>query len=427
LAIALGGGYDPLRELIVELTALVLLVVVLAQPIPHHDQTARFVYVLIALIALLPLLQLIPLPPAVWQALPGREIAVRISALAGLSNIYRPLSLDPDATWLSAAALLPPIAMFLATLRAGHRERQSLALIATVGALVSLFLGMMQTHGGADLYLFRWADRGLPVGLFANRNHQADFLMIGMLLISALVAARPPSGAVRSLAIGCLVVLAMGVIVTRSRTGTVLMMTASLVCAGLLINSRRTGIARLAMVIAIVAVPAVLLLTQNLVAHQTLDRFQHLEDLRPTIWRTTWLAIQNSWPFGTGFGTFVPIYQMYERLNDLDFSYVNHAHNDYLELVLEGGLPAAALFIIYLMALGSRILRPTTNPIAIVSSVAIVLILAHSLVDYPLRMSAMATTFAMLNAFLFDPLRSRKLRDTSSTPLTEIDVPPSGS
>jgi O-antigen ligase len=169
------------------------------------------------------------------------------------------------------------------------------------------------------------------------------------------------------------------------------------------------------------------LLTQNLVAHQVLSRFEHLVDLRPTIWRTTWLAVQQSWPLGTGFGTFVPVYQMHERLDDLAFAYVNHAHCDYLELLLEGGLPAIGLVLVYFAIVGTRIFRSPINPFATVASVAVVLILAHSLVDYPLRMSAMATVFAMMNAFLFDPPRLKNFTDSGRNPLTEFDVPRDGS
>jgi O-antigen ligase len=406
-AIALGGGYDPIRELIVELIALLLLVLVLARPLPIADRSTGLAYVLIALIVLLPLVQLIPLPPGAWESLPGREIATRISTAAGLSGVSRPLSLDPDATWLSTAALLPPIAIFLATLQAGSRERRVLAMIVALGALCSVALGLLQTQS-PDLYLFRWANTGLPVGLFANRNHQAAFLAIGMLLTAALAADRRLSPPARIFAIGCIVVLALGVIVTRSRSGAVMMAISVIVSAALLTRWRKLGFGRIALVIGVVAVPAILIVTQSLVAHEAVTRFHNLEDLRPVIWRTTWGAIQHYWPAGSGFGTFVPVYQMYEQLDDLGYAYVNHAHSDYLEILLEGGLAAIALLLFYLGILATRLIRAAGHPLRIVAAVGIVLLLAHSLVDYPLRMSALATTFALLNAFLFEGPKGQK-------------------
>ena len=52
---------------------------------------------LMAAILILPLLQLVPLPPSVWQALPGRELPAQIDASLGL-NIWRPLTLDIEGT-----------------------------------------------------------------------------------------------------------------------------------------------------------------------------------------------------------------------------------------------------------------------------------------------------------------------------------------
>ena len=52
---------------------------------------------------------------------------------------------------------------------------------------------------------------------------------------------------------------------------------------------------------------------------------------------------------GSGFGTFVPILQAYERPADILVFFINHAHNDWLELTLEGGILAVLLLAAWLL------------------------------------------------------------------------------
>ena len=66
-------------------------------------------------------------------------------------------------------------------------------------------------------------------------------------------------------------------------------------------------------------------------------------DLRWPLVSITANAAKDYLPFGSGIGTFAPIYQRYEPLEYLQESYVNRAHNDWLETWLEGGLITAAV------------------------------------------------------------------------------------
>src|SRR6185436_19772674 len=64
-------------------------------------------------------------------------------------------------------------------------------------------------------------------------------------------------------------------------------------------------------------------------------------DLRWPLASITAKAANDYFPFGSGIGTFAPIYQRYEPLEYLAEAYVNRAHNDWLEAWLEGGLITA--------------------------------------------------------------------------------------
>ena len=61
----------------------------------------RTLAVVLAALFVLPLLQLIPLPPSVWTRLPGRAPFAATYEQLGLALPYLPISLKPQATWIS--------------------------------------------------------------------------------------------------------------------------------------------------------------------------------------------------------------------------------------------------------------------------------------------------------------------------------------
>ena len=85
---------------------------------------------------------------------------------------------------------------------------------------------------------------------------------------------------------------------------------------------------------------------------------------------------------------------------------MNHAHNDYLELILELGLPGAVLiaaFLAWWAVAAWRAWRyPDAGPFARAASIATAALLAHSLVEFPLRTAALSACFAMGLALLVE-------------------------
>ncbi len=106
-------------------------------------------------------------------------------------------------------------------------------------------------------------------------------------------------------------------------------------------------------------------------------------------------------PFGVGFGNFQLIYPSYETPAIIVDKYVNHAHNDYLELFLEGSVGAAILLIAYFALLVRQCAKGGMIDMQKAAVVGIIVILVHSLVDYPLRTIALGMVFAILNAVVF--------------------------
>jgi O-antigen ligase len=121
---------------------------------------------------------------------------------------------------------------------------------------------------------------------------------------------------------------------------------------------------------------------------------------RQEMLRTSLKAAKDFMPLGSGVGSFRRVYALYEAHDQLDpTTYVNHAHDDYVELAVETGLPGLVLLGAFLLwwakAVWAAWRRTSPDPYALAASVASAAVLLHSLVDFPLRTSAIAATFAL--------------------------------
>jgi hypothetical protein len=130
-------------------------------------------------------------------------------------------------------------------------------------------------------------------------------------------------------------------------------------------------------------------------------------------------------PFGSGLGTFVPVYSMFEKPADaLANKYANHAHNDILQLWLDTGVIGLALMGVFAVWLALRSVqvwrraRPDGASeldlsLTRAATIAIALIIVHSFVDYPLRTSAMMGLVAFLCALLIEPTVAATCREAT--------------
>ncbi len=158
-------------EAIPELMSLPLLALALPRAMPFLKSFPSALALVVGAIAL-PCLQLIPLPPELWNALPGRDFVAEILTTAQAPMSWRPISLIPSETWRALLSLLPSVAIFLAILSLGRDARRRLLLVALAIGVASAMLGMLQVLGGGP-YFFTFTNAGTAVGFFANPNHLA--------------------------------------------------------------------------------------------------------------------------------------------------------------------------------------------------------------------------------------------------------------
>lgn len=384
------------------------------------------------------LVSLIPLPSALWRSAGGRGFLVADFATLGQAPPILPLTLDSDRTIWSILSLIPFVAVLVLTLSSndGAREKALFALLAV--AAMSILIGAIQLlgGGGSALYFYEITNVGSAVGFFANSNHLATLFLMTLPFVAALAARARNASAKRGkrrlhlpLVAAFLFVLA-GLLLNGSVAGLLLLVPS--VFGSALIYMRGVGRplpVRLALgVIAVLAVAVLFLLLgpfHDLLLDKSLSSGNSAVT-RETAARLTTHATRDFLPLGSGLGTFRWIYTRYEDASTTPFEYINHAHDDYLELALELGLVGIGLIITALLWLLVRgrsvwIGRDQKGSIARAGWVALAMLLLHSVVDYPGRTAAIAAIAGLCVGVLQAP-QPRRMSDQVDSDEGESEI-----
>ena len=413
-ALIFGGGARQglIVGVVPELLSLPLILMAAPRAWPSLRADTLVVAILSGLI-LLPALQLVPLPSFIWTNLPGRTEIVDILAVAGAPLGWRAISMAPGATARALLSLAPPVAIFLACVALDRASRGLLSLIAIACGVVSAVLAMLQALGGGDsgLYLYSVTNIGRGVGFFANDNHFAALQYCLLPLAAATLVDLPFRKLAAPLAIlgGVAPTLFFGLALSGSRSALILGgLSAILTIAWLMTpHFARWGKKRsLAIVVAFFIVALPIMGGLGLLA--ILERFstqESIEDARWMLAGETWRQALLYFPFGAGFGVFPSAYPLHERLISLIPEYVNRAHDDYLETLLEGGLGTLILWMAASFFLLRSALRARGGTFdekkrqARAGVLVMLLLMIHSLWDYPLRTIALASLFALVAGY----------------------------
>lgn len=437
-ALLLGGGTRAgfIGDVILQYFSVALLLVAAASVMRSSDKLSRRALLFCLAVSLIPLLQLVPLPPSVRGHLPGAHWISGAYELMDKPMTFWPVSLVPYATWLAFVSLIPPFAVFLGTLLLSDRERRKLSTVILGFCGLSVFVGLMQLAQGPDsaLRFFKFTNPDDAVGFFANRNHFSSLLYCGTILTAAWIVndigQRPDFLSKKALssratlsvfaAFTLLAILVMAQAMARSRAGLMLSMVAlfTVFPMALTYKSEDGAAPRSAKMIYTVTSLA-LLLSLQYALYRILARFEAdpLQDARITFARNTYGAAKSYLPFGSGAGTFVWVYPAFEKPNELFHVFANRAHNDIVEGALEGGFPALILMAVFVFWFLRRVVdiwgpayaghHEADRTLMKAATVIVALIVLHSLVDYPLRTSAMACVAAFCCALLIPASRHR--------------------
>ncbi|MEE9351778.1 MAG: O-antigen ligase family protein [Thiotrichaceae bacterium] len=363
-------------------------------------------------------LYLIPAPEAMWETLPGRglyaDVASFISA-QGVEVAYPSLSLIPENTKRALFYLIPLLALFLVTMSLPKSNVHSLVIVLFVIVIIETGLGIVQYASGVDIFYIGNDEHGNTAsGTYRNRDHFVGLielvlpLVIGMLVASFSPSSNRSRGSLLSgtLTLTLLVVLMILVsFFSASRAGI------GLVVLGLMISafafSHHVGKVKSFGFLLIASIVGVAVAFKVGVV-PILNRFASdpMEDERWRIFENTQRAITDMLPWGSGPGTFPEMYRAYQPIEQHNF--VNHAHNDYLEIIsdmgLLGGIIIGAFVLLYLVR-WFYIFRGQSQGLfknlQIGAGIGMFLLLLHSFVDFNLHQAANALIFVFLAGIFF--------------------------
>lgn len=451
-----GGGTRPglLSDVFSQMVAIPLLLWATWKVWQGEAREApRFGIALVVVLVLFPLAQLSPLWPFRATESIGRQLQNEALALAGHASSAT-VTVAADATLLSIISLLPAVAIFFATLVLRQPERRWFAFIVIGFSFASVLLGLLQLSQGptSPLRFYAITNAEDAVGFFANRSHFSALLNCALVLTSAgllfvaseagLSARLGPWRHVAIIAGFTLIVsLLAAQAMARSRAGVGIALVALGLSYAMMPGLVRPRDARANPMRAMaIAIALGITLAIQYGTFRTVERFgaDPLQDARRQFARNTYDAILSFLPIGSGLGTFTQVYPSFERLETaLVSTYVNRAHNDLIEYVLEGGVLAALVLTVSAIYLAGRAIplwrpgRTVTLGLMLQRAAAcvLVLILLHSVFDYPLRTSAMLSLLAVSSGFLLgtwrdlpqEPVRTARNGRNRSRQLSDVE------
>ncbi len=364
--------------------------------------------VAMAAVALLPWLQLLPLPQSWWLWAPARQSLSHDLATAGVQGVATTWSLTPAATLRSALSLLPALAMFAWVLGSDSTTQRRLLILCVALPVASLVLGFLQLGAPQDSLLNpypQWAPS--MGGTFANPNHQGTAMLIGLgvclaFAVGAIGARNPETGKARNPwpAIIAGATLLLGLPLTNSRAavviGVLMLVAAPLGMAASAL--RRSGRSRTS---AMALVAAAVLAAIGLSAAMGWMKVDEVEELRWIIRQATVALGLVHLPWGSGIGSFTPVFQQSLPQSLLLPTYINAAHNDYAQVWLESGIAglvtSAACVAALALAVVSYLRRHGGDRRLLWSGLlGIFALLAHAGADYALRTPALMAIAAVL-------------------------------
>ncbi|MFC4293982.1 O-antigen ligase family protein [Novosphingobium tardum] len=427
-----GGAtrFDVFAPVLPMLAALVVLALLAVTP--GRRRLSFLEKACIAGLFLIAVVQLVPLPPQIWRQLPAHEYPAHLLGLFGQSP-WLPLSLTPSRTISSGFAFAPALAVYLAArdLPAAQANRILGWLVAFAG--ISALLGLLQVSGGtgSKLRFYAITNDDAAVGFFSNANHFGTFVALCAPIAVYLglrfdLKRREASYGPLVLGGGVALLLIAGAIASFSRAAygaaaIALLLSAFMILLRLPIPRRARGFAISGLALAIAVAGLVLVRT---------PLFQHLAetdqvgtDGRLALVPVYLRMIAASFPFGTGLGSFDATYRAFENYEKMSANYLNNAHNDLAQVVIEAGLLGLVVLIGWVVLIGRTLGNAARHPEALegerslgwlrlaVLAYGIIVLLGHSLVDYPLRGAAASATFALLLALTVggaSPLKRRE-------------------
>jgi len=382
------------------------------------------------------------LPAVIWPIVTLTALGVVQSiAFTDKEGIWRSLSFDAEATRGTVIALVFLILFCLlsaSSLTSGPRL-QLLARFLAIYGLVMAFIGVLQYFTEGHTLNWWRSVEGESFGSFVNRNHFAGYMeLLFPWPVMLLFARRGHIGEQIFYGFAAVWIGAASTL-TLSRGGMISIFS-ELMLLGILsrylarddsnqsklkqastqvpTKSGETVAARLvrpglmaAIALAIIlgvfwlgAEPVINRITTGNAAGAASPLPANGQSTsRLATWQDTWKLIRANPIFGAGLGAYETAYPIYANDNGLA-GVVAQAHNDYLQVLADGGIIGGIILLWFIVIIGKAVRRglktqadPFLTKVTVASGVAIFGILVHSLFDFNLQLPSHALLFGLFS------------------------------
>jgi hypothetical protein len=435
------GGNRHVALIVLEGVALAFLVALLARAVPARRRPSlrtALILLLLASPAWLAFVYLLPIPTGMWMATPGRaEYPAALSAAHVAATAWRPLSLVPDATAASLFAGIPLVAAFTAGwwLRLPQLH---LVLKVFVGvAFLQVLIGLVQVAGGASSSLYFGAIGGRPFGTFANPNHFANYLAMALAAYvwvawvklsqsrHRVLAEHGFSRRTRRVTLWAAggVLLGVGILMSRSRGAMLAGLPAALLAVGLALMGGADPRAWRTTVLAIgaaIIVGLALVGFDFVLARFEVSSFRGDAAFRTLLASSTLEGAARFWPFGAGWGTYGVVFPRFQPPTVIGSA--GYAHQDYAQLLFEGGIFAVVLMAAFGWLAVSRAILLVRNAlrrrrlrreemVSAICGLGLLGFLLHSFVEFNMHIPANAIMASLLAGVYLRPLDGEESAD----------------
>jgi len=408
----------------------------------------------LALLGLYMLLQLIPLPPALVKAVSPHTHGLYQETLGALEpSVWMSLSFSKKATLaeffrFAAYALFYVLAVELLS-DARRLKRTVAACMAFVSVLA--FMSVLQHFAAPEraLWFRQVSALATPFGPYVNKNHYAGFMsMVFPVLVAVMLAYRPRvtykplrekvvqvfnqrRTNVHVILLFCALVVGTSVFLSLSRGGIISLCLSTMALGALLVaRERRRGLW-------IIVLFALLVLAVGWFGWGVIferfagirDRAGNISNLRLELWRDAAAMAGNFPVFGAGFGSFETVNKGFATAATGGLV-VDHAHNDYLELLAEGGFIGLALAAWFVGAVLWRVFGILSRRVemysvclALGSVAGMAAMMMHGFFDFNLHIGANGLYFFFLAALAVTAANTRLRKNLNKTYLREFENP----
>jgi O-antigen ligase len=429
------GSTAPWARLTLELGfAVCLLLIVPDWRQVSLDGSQRMAAALLLCGAAIGVIQIIPIPTSLASAISGKATEIRptvAGVVEGLDPGLSTLALDPAVTLASVVWLLGLFGLGLAVsivlARSGNRYLLAWVLVASA-AFQSLYGAGELLSGRNQIFSFaKVYHLDSATGTFINRNHYAAYLAailpfaMGLTIFHArtVVAgsgarlARLYRLALISLSAAAAAAIWIAILLSTSRAG--LAVAALTTATFIALSSKRVKVGLLATSILALALLLVSLAEVRAPGERFAAPAEELSSLsgRLPTWRSAVpIAIEHP-VLGVGLGNFDNVYRLYQPASV--HRRWHHAHNEWLEWLIEGGIPLLAIAVGIAVTCGVVVARSGVacgrlSPWLIATSASLLGLATHAIVDFAPRIPAIATLAVVIVAFHLAEARVTKPR-----------------